>query len=104
MSPSHRSPLRVSRAGPSRPRRRCPTAGAAAVLIAAALGAAPPGADRPAEGPGTLVLFDGKSLAGWKETDFAGSGGVEVKDGALVLKVGNPMTGVTSTRQDLPRT
>jgi hypothetical protein len=76
----------------------------APVLLAALLGAGPPEADPPADTPGTLILFDGKGLAGWKETDFAGSGGVEVDAGAIVLRVGKPMTGITSTRQDLPRT
>jgi hypothetical protein len=87
----------------SRPRRSILRV-ASAGLLAAALGAGPPGADRPADTPGTLILFDGKSLAGWKETDFAGPGRVEVEGGAIVMGVGKPMTGVTSTRQDLPRT
>lgn len=40
-------------------------------------------------------LFDGKTLKGWKETDFYGKGKVEVRDGMLVLGSGNDMTGVT---------
>jgi len=48
-------------------------------------------------------LFDGKSLAGWKETDFAGRGPVKVSDGKLILETGL-MTGVTWTNAaDLPR-
>jgi hypothetical protein len=47
-------------------------------------------------------LFDGKTLAGWKVSDFAGRGEVEVKDGQLTLGNGS-MTGVTWTN-DLPRT
>lgn len=46
-------------------------------------------------------LFDGKTLAGWKVTDFAGHGEVTVKNGELVLGMGS-MTGVTWTN-DLPR-
>ena len=46
-------------------------------------------------------LFDGKTLAGWKVTDFAGHGEVTVKDGTLVLEMGQ-MTGITWTN-DLPR-
>jgi hypothetical protein len=39
-------------------------------------------------------MFDGKSLAGWKETAFAGQGKVTVEDGKLVLGAGAPLTGV----------
>jgi hypothetical protein len=42
-------------------------------------------------------LFDGKSLDGWKKTEFGGEGGVEVRDGAILLETGNPMTGITWT-------
>ena len=44
----------------------------------------------------TLALFDGKTLAGWKETDFGGNGQVEIKDGQIILHMGT-MTGVTWT-------
>lgn len=43
------------------------------------------------------ALFDGESLAGWKETPFAGSGGVRVEDAAILLDPGRPLTGVTFT-------
>ena len=42
-------------------------------------------------------LFDGKTLKGWKSTDFAGHAEVEVKDGRIILPQGNDMTGVTYT-------
>ncbi|HZJ15810.1 MAG TPA: TIM barrel protein [Chthoniobacteraceae bacterium] len=42
-------------------------------------------------------LFDGKSLTGWKLPDFSGSGEVEVKDGAIVLDMGNDLTGINYT-------
>lgn len=41
-------------------------------------------------------LFDGKSLTGWKVTDFAGKGEVQVKDGTIFLGMGY-MTGITRT-------
>lgn len=41
-------------------------------------------------------LFDGKTLTGWKVTDFAGHGEVLVKDGTIVLETGQ-MTGITWT-------
>ena len=40
-------------------------------------------------------LFDGKTLNGWKPTQFGGEGKVEVKDGRIVMEMGNMMTGIT---------
>ena len=68
----------------------------ALVLALAALGAVT------ADGP--LVLFDGKTLDGWKKTEFSRAGAVSVADGAIVMEAGPAMTGVTSTRNDLPKT
>ncbi|MFO0953325.1 MAG: DUF1080 domain-containing protein [Isosphaeraceae bacterium] len=62
------------------------------------------GAARAAETPKPTVLFDGKTLAGWTPTDFSHAGEVVVKDGAIVLGTGRAMTGITTTRQDLPKT
>jgi hypothetical protein len=62
------------------------------------------GADGKAAGSGKLVLFDGKTLDGWKKTGFLHAGEVKIDAGAIVLGVGRPMTGITSTRTDLPRT
>ncbi len=45
----------------------------------------------------TTKLFDGKSLEGWKSTKFGGEGDVEVEDGQIILRAGNPMTGITWT-------
>jgi hypothetical protein len=84
--------------------------GLSILAVSACLGVLPgvQGADPPGAGPVApaqrLVLFDGKSLDGWKKTDFAHPGEVKVEDGALVLGVGRAMTGITSTRTDLPRT
>jgi hypothetical protein len=55
--------------------------------------------DPPAD---TLVLFDGKTLDGWKRTDFYKAGEVRVEDGRIVLHDGGSMTGITTTRTDLP--
>src|SRR5689334_21201211 len=58
-----------------------------------------PAADPPAAEelkPGAVLkLFDGKSLAGWKSTEFGGQGEVYVDDGKLILEMGSNMTGVT---------
>jgi hypothetical protein len=42
-----------------------------------------------------VVMFDGKSLTGWKDTPFTGRGEVRVENGTLALMPGKPMTGVT---------
>jgi hypothetical protein len=49
-------------------------------------------------------LFDGKSLAGWKATNFGGEGEVSVEKGTVVLEMGNDMTGITYARNDFPKT
>ena len=43
---------------------------------------------------GWMSLFDGQSLKNWKAADFAGHGEVAVKDGALLIPMGQPMTGI----------
>lgn len=77
--------------------RRCSFMMGVAWLLATALGA-------DAGKPEKLVLFDGKSLEGWKKTDYSGSAAVKVEDGTLVVPAGRPMSGVTCTRRDLPTT
>jgi hypothetical protein len=65
----------------------------------------PPGAAQapaPFEGEGWQALFDGASLAGWRETAFAGRGGVHCQDGAMVLGMGDPFTGINWTN-DFPK-
>src|SRR5438876_1871985 len=42
-------------------------------------------------------LFDGKTLEGWKVTDFAGRGEVNVENGRLMLHSGVMLTGVSWT-------
>jgi len=48
----------------------------------------------PAQEPAWKSMFDGKSLAGWKETPFSGRGKIRVEDGAIVLDKG-VLTGIT---------
>lgn len=48
-------------------------------------------------------LFDGRSLAGLSPTRFGGEGEVSVRDGAIVLEPGSPLTGFT-VDAELPRT
>ncbi|HZW31663.1 MAG TPA: DUF1080 domain-containing protein, partial [Isosphaeraceae bacterium] len=94
------------RAGPIRlilPRRWAVAAGAMGLLMVA-MAAGQGARDQPAGQTRRLVLFDGKSLDGWKKTDFYHAGEVKVENGTIVLKAGGSMTGITTTRQDLPRT
>jgi hypothetical protein len=56
----------------------------------------------PAEG--WQPLFDGKSLDGWKQTDFAGSGEIKVENGQLVIGAGQTLSGITYKNGDkLPK-
>lgn len=48
-------------------------------------------------------LFDGKTLTGWKSTNFGGEGEVLVEDGVLLLETGSDMTGVTYAGKDFPK-
>lgn len=48
-------------------------------------------------------LFDGKSLDGWKAADFFGPGKVHVKDGAIVMEQGKPMTGIAYSKGGFPK-
>jgi hypothetical protein len=84
--------------------RRTPLAAGFARLFATLGLLAALGADEPRPTPDRLVLFDGKSLAGWIKTDFVNSGEVVVEDGCIVMHEGGTMTGITSTRKDLPKT
>lgn len=53
----------------------------------------------PFQGDGWVSFFDGKSLNGWRETDFAGRGQVEIESGLIVLNTGDPMTGINWTNR-----
>ena len=82
--------------------------GLCAVVLCACLGA--DGPSTPAKDQkkaqaqdAKIVLFDGKTLDGWKKADFYHSGAVKVEDGSIVLVKSDSMTGVTCTRKDLPK-
>lgn len=93
--------------------RRHANAAASSALIAVflALFIAPPtgGAAEKRKAPepplltalGWTNLFDGKTLKGWKASDFAGSGEVAVEGGRIVMNMGNDMTGITWTNEPL---
>lgn len=49
--------------------------------------------------PAAKSLFDGKSLGDWKPTPFGGQGDVEIKDGNLILGMGDAITGITYSKE-----
>ncbi len=82
--------------------RTCARSAAAGFVIArkAALQASP--ADDATKHE-TVSLFQLDRLDGWEPTDFFRPGMVSISAGIVTLGKGNPMTGLTSTRKDLPR-
>ena len=52
----------------------------------------------PFEGEGWRALFDGKSMTGWRVTDFGG-GRVERQQGVMVFWMGDPFVGVNYTNE-----
>src|SRR3982751_3627606 len=69
--------------------RLSPIAGAVILLLASIA----VGQDKKAaEGE---MLFNGKNLDGWKVTDFGGEGEVRVQDGQIIMRMGQPLTGIT---------
>ena len=70
----------------------------AALVLAVALAAR--GADAPSPGD-WRPLFDGKSLAGWRESDFFGAGKITVQDGVITIGSG-ALTGISWAGATLP--
>lgn len=56
-------------------------------------------ASAPFEGTGWRDLFNGTDLKGWRETQFAGRGEVECRDGSILMNMGNPFTGIQYTNE-----
>jgi len=54
----------------------------------------------------SMNLFDGKTLKGWKSTNFGGEGDIAVKDKQIIMEFGSPMTGITwkGDPKKLPKT
>jgi hypothetical protein len=57
----------------------------------------------PFEGAGWEAMFNGKNLAGWRETAFAGRAEVQCQSGMVVLNMGDPFTGINWTNS-FPKT
>ena len=74
------------------------------VFASASVAEEPKPAAQPADKENWVSLFDGKTLEGWKSTDFGGQGEVAVKDGVIILSQGQPLTGITWQKGDkLPK-
>jgi hypothetical protein len=86
-----------------------PPPSAPAVAAVPAKAPAPPQEDRfkaaialppaPFEGDGWEPLFDGQTLTGWRQTPFAGHGEIEVHDGLVLARMGDPFTGLNYTNE-----
>lgn len=70
---------------------------ALALSLALSLGAA----QNPKTETAWRPLFDGKSLAGWKETDFFGAGKVTVENGQIIIGAG-VLTGINWAQPSPP--
>ena len=70
-----------------------------AAALSEALGLPAPAAASPASATGAdwLPLFDGKTLTGWRITEFAGHGDVRADKGQIFLDAGSALTGITFT-------
>jgi len=55
------------------------------------------------DGEGWQPMFDGSSLRGWRPTEFAGHGDVQLVSGLILLNMGDPFTGINWTN-DFPKT
>lgn len=55
--------------------------------------------EKAAKEPEWQSLFDGKTLKGWKQADFAGGGVVEVMKGELHVGMGESLSGLTFTNK-----
>jgi hypothetical protein len=53
----------------------------------------------PLEGDDWQPMFDGKTLTGWRPTEFAGAGEVQCQAGLIALNMGSPFTGINWTNE-----
>jgi len=80
--------------------RRLIAAAAMAMIVPASASAEQPAAkEKDKEREGWVSLFDGKTLNGWKSSEFGGQGEPRVEDGKIVLPMGADLTGVKWTGQ-----
>jgi hypothetical protein len=51
--------------------------------------------------PVNLILFNGKDLSGWQETDFGGRGEISVEKGEIKINMGAELSGINWTNADV---
>ena len=51
----------------------------------------------------TRSLFDGKTLEFWDPTNFGGEGECQVENGLIRIEAGDPLSGLTYNKDDLPK-
>jgi hypothetical protein len=96
-------PERVQMTPVSRPgwrafsRRGCLQVIAATVLAGVPGGRVPARAGQQGDATEWRVLFNGRELGQWEQTSFGGEGPVRIRDGAVILGFGDPLTGITWT-------
>jgi hypothetical protein len=74
------------------------------VAVAWAAGDDKPKEEKPKADEGAWrSLFDGKTLDGWKQSGFAGEGETTAVDGKIVIPLAERLSGITFTREDLPK-
>lgn len=93
------TPSPLAKPGASQPQQAQATPTASGRVPTDTLRAAASQPSQPLEGEGWVSFFDGKTLTGWRETDFAGRGEVECESGLIVLNTGDPMTGINWTNR-----
>src|SRR5262245_28132027 len=48
-------------------------------------------------------LFDGKTLDGWKQTEYGGGNEATIENGVIVIPMGERLSGITYTGGDVPK-
>ena len=66
------------------------------------LGAADAKKDAAKDKSGWRPLFDGKTLKGWKTAEFGAHGEPKVEKGQIIIPMGDPLSGVTREKDDVP--
>ncbi len=64
----------------------------------------PPSVEAVAPLSDPISLFDGKTLDQWETIEFGGEGDIYVEEGLISFEMGDPFTGICSTKDDLPKT
>jgi hypothetical protein len=77
---------------------------ALSLLLAASLAAvaADPKEKSRAEKTAWRPLFDGKTLTGWKTTEFGAHGEPKAENGQIIIPMGDPLSGITRAKDDVP--